>query len=141
MIAICHLLFVTCSMLVAICYFLYVTCHMLLALCYLPYVTCSMMLFILNLQLLAKTSFLSLVVVRLVIFLIMAIIDWPLRFFWKFRILLQIHKNCQKSQFRFLEKGDLELCQAAMIEPRQTDHSVFSYWTSTDKRGQTWKKF
>ena len=51
---------------IAICYLLSVTCFLLLAI----YVTCSMILFIWNLQLLAKTCFLSLVVVRLVIFLI-----------------------------------------------------------------------
>ena len=42
--------------------------------------------------------------------------------FWKIE---SFDKNCQKSQFHYLEKGALELCRAAPIKPRQIEHSVF----------------
>ena len=34
----------------------------------------------------------------------------------KFEIFLKIRKNCQKSQYHYLEKGALECCRAAMIK-------------------------
>ena len=58
--AICHLLFVTCYLLLAICYLLSVNCYLLVAICYMVYIW--------NLLLLAQTCFLSLVIVRLIIF-------------------------------------------------------------------------
>ena len=47
---------------------------------------------------------------------------------------MKIHKNLQKSQFDYLEKGALELCHAATTKSRQIERSgFFFYWTSTDK--------
>ena len=34
---------------------------------------------------------------------------------------MKIRKNCQKSQFQFLEKGALELCRAATTKLRQIE--------------------
>ena len=56
-------------------------------------------------------------------------------FFEDSEILSKIGKNCQKSQFRYLEKGVLELCRAATLKPRKIDHSVFVFtgpqWTKS----------
>ena len=38
---------------------------------------------------------------------------------------MKIHKNLQKSQFDYLEKGALELCHAATTKSRQIERSVF----------------
>ena len=46
---------------------------------------------------------------------------------------MEIRKNCQKYQFWYLEKGDLELRRATTTKPRLIEHSIFFYWTTTDK--------
>ena len=38
---------------------------------------------------------------------------------------MKIRQNRQKSQFRYLKKGALELSRAATTKPRQIEHSVF----------------
>ena len=48
-------------------------------------------------------------------------------------ILSEIDKNCQKSQFLYLEKGVLKNRRAVMIKPRKIERSVFFYWTTSDK--------
>ena len=56
-------------------------------------------------------------------------------------IMTKIRKNCQKSQFRYLEKGVLELCRAATLKPRKRERYGFLYWPTTDKLEFTdWSK-
>ena len=38
---------------------------------------------------------------------------------------MKIRKNCRKSQFRYLEKGTLELCCAAKTKLKQIERSGF----------------
>ena len=49
-------------------------------------------------------------------------------------ILLKIVKNCQKSPFRYLEKGVLELHRAATLQPRKIERCGFF---PLDRNGQT----
>ena len=48
---------------------------------------------------------------------------------------MKIRKNRRKYNFRYLQKGALELCRAATIQPRQIEHSVFfsngPQWTNS----------
>ena len=46
---------------------------------------------------------------------------------------MKIRKNCQKSQFRYLEKGALKLRRAMTTKLKQIECSVFSSWITTDK--------
>ena len=50
---------------------------------------------------------------------------FPSEFLKNSGILSKIVENHRKSQFCFLEKVGLELCQAATVEPRQIVRSVF----------------
>ena len=47
---------------------------------------------------------------------------------------MKIRRNRRKSQFRYLEKGALELYRAATTKPRQIERSVFFL---LDHNGQT----
>ena len=49
----------------------------------------------------------------------------PLRIFRKFWNVVEIFENCQKSQFRYLKTGVLELRQATTIKPRKIERSGF----------------
>ena len=58
----------------------------------------------------------------------------PWEYFENSIIVMEICKNFWKSQFCYLEKGALELGQAATTSPRQIERSVFLL----DHNEQTW---